>query len=88
MEEKILSFIKNNGSVVVYFIVECTSYCLWELCVWSMFCNAVHCVLSSFAIILVTKRNGEMAALLCFSSWCFVIVAVLWHFLAVPWVGL
>ena len=37
-------------------------------CVCSMFCDALLCVLSSFAIILMGKR--EMVALLCLSSWC------------------
>ena len=51
-----------------------------------MFCCAVLCVLSSFAIILMGKR--ELVALLYLSSWCFVTVIVLWLFLMVPWVGL
>ena len=49
------------------------------------FC-AVLCVLSRFAIILIGKR--ELAALLCLSSWCLVIVIVLWLFRTVQWVGL
>ena len=53
-------------------------------CDCSMFCCALLCqvcVHSSFAIILMGKR--EMVALLCLSSWCLVIVV--WLFLAVPW---
>ena len=46
------------------------SYC-------SMFCCALLCVQSSFAIISMEKR--EMVALLCLSSWCLVIVV--WLFL-------
>ena len=53
-------------------------------CVCSMFCFVLLCVLSSFAIILMGKR--ELVALLCLSSWSLVIV--MWLFLAVPWVGL
>ena len=49
-----------------------------------MVCCALLCILSSFAI--VGKR--ELVALLCLSSWCLVIVIVLWLFLPVPWVGL
>ena len=49
-----------------------------------MFCCTLLCVPSSFAIILMGKR--ELVALLSLSSWCLVIVV--WLFLAVPWVGL
>ena len=51
-----------------------------------MFCCALLCVLSSFAIILIEKR--ELVALLYLSSWCLVIVVVLWLLLTMPWVGL
>ena len=37
-----------------------------------MFCHALLCVHSSFAVILLEKR--ELVALLCLSSWCLVIV--------------
>ena len=50
----------------------------------SMFCCTFLYVPSSFAIILVWKR--ELVTLLNLSSWCLVIVV--WHFLAVPWVSL
>ena len=49
-----------------------------------MFCCMLLHVLSSFAIILIGKR--ELVALLSLSSWCLVIVV--WLFLAVPWVSL
>ena len=49
-----------------------------------MFCCALLCVLSSFAIILMGKR--ELAALLCLSSWCLVIFV--WLFLTMPLVCL
>ena len=55
-------------------------------CVCSMFCCALLFVLSSFAIILMGKR--ELAALLCVSSWCIVVVIVLVLFIMVMWVGL
>ena len=49
-----------------------------------MFCCALLCVPSGFAVVLVGKR--ELVALLWLSSWCLVIVV--WLFLAVPWVCL
>ena len=57
-----------------------------RFCVCSMFCCAVLCVLSSFTIILVAKK--EMVALLCLPSWCLLTLIVLWPFLMVPCVGL
>ena len=51
-----------------------------------MFCGALLYVLSSFATILMGKR--ELVALLCLSFCCLVIFIVLWLFLRVPWVGL
>ena len=50
----------------------------------SMFCCTLLYVHSSFAIILMGKR--EVVALLSLSSWC--IVSVVWLFLMVPWVYL
>ena len=49
-----------------------------------MFCCTLLYVISSFAIILMGKR--ELVALLDLSSWCLVIVV--WLFLAVPMVCL
>ena len=49
-------------------------------CNSSVFCYTLLCVHSSFAIILLGKR--ELIALLSLSSWCLVIVV--WLFLAVP----
>ena len=49
-----------------------------------MFCCTFLYVHSSFAIILMGKR--ELVALLSLPSWCLVIAA--WLFLAVPWVCL
>ena len=53
-------------------------------CNCSMFCHALLYVLSSFAIILMAKR--ELVALLSLSFWCLVIAV--WLFLTVPWVCL
>ena len=52
------------------------------VCNCFMFCCALLYVHSSFAIILMGKR--ELVALLSLSSWC--LVMVVWLFLAVPWV--
>ena len=49
-----------------------------------MFCCTLHSVPSSFAIILMGKR--ELVALLSLSSWCLLIVV--WLFRALPWVCL
>ena len=54
------------------------------VCNCSMFCCSLLYAPSSFAIILMGKR--ELDALLGLSSWCFVVVV--WLFLAVPWVCL
>ena len=51
------------------------------VCNCSMFCCTLLYVPSSFAIILMVKR--ELVALLSLSSWCLVIVV--WLFLAVTW---
>ena len=51
-----------------------------------MFCCMLLYVPSSFAIILMEKREREMIALLSLSYWCLVIVVRL--LIAVPWVCL
>ena len=50
----------------------------------SMFCCTLFYAHSSFAIILMGKR--ELVALHSLSSWC--LAMVVWLFLAVPWVYL
>ena len=52
----------------------------------SLFCYALPCVHSSFAIIL--KRKRKLVALLLLSYRCIVTINVLWLFLTVRWVGL
>ena len=54
------------------------------ICNCSMFCCTLLYIPSSFAIILMGKR--ELVALLSLSSWC--LVNVIWLFLTVPWVCL
>ena len=58
------------------------------VCNWSMFCCTLLYVFSSFAIILMGKREGEERelVLLNLSSWC--LVMVVWLFLAVSLVCL
>ena len=53
---------------------------------WSLFWYSLLCVLSSFVVILMRKR--ELTALLLLSIGFFVTVNVLRLFLAVQWVGL
>ena len=55
------------------------------LCLY-LFCYALLCVHSSFAIIL--KRKRKLVALLLLSYRCIVTINVLWLFLKVLWVGL
>ena len=52
-------------------------------CVCSIFCCALFCLISCFAIIMMGK-----IVLVALSSWWLVIVIVLWLFLTVPWIGL
>ena len=54
------------------------------VCNCFLFCCTLLCVRSSFAIILMGKR--ELVGLLSLSSWCLVIVV--WLFLAVPMICL
>ena len=55
-----------------------------EVCNCSVFCCMLFYVHSSFAIILMGKR--ELVALLSWSSWC--LVMGVWLFLSAPWVCL
>ena len=52
----------------------------------SLFCYALLCVHSSFAIIL--KSKSKLVALLLLSYRCIDTINVLWLFLTVTWVGL
>ena len=65
-------------SVVVDFLFIVTP--IVGVCYCSMFCCTLLYVHSSFAIILMGKR--ELVAFLILFSWCLVIVV--WYFLAVP----
>ena len=69
------------GSVVVDLLFNV----LPVLCLF-LFCYALLCVLSSFAIILKKKR--KLVTLLILSYRCIVSINVLWLFFTVPWDGL
>ena len=64
----------------MYFLLFVGILCL------PLFCYALLCVHSSFAIIL--KRKRKLVALLLLSYRCIVTISDLWHFLTVPLVGL
>ena len=69
-------------------LIYCLMYFPWFiglLCL-SLFCYALLCVHSSFAIIL--KRKRKLVVLLLLSYRCIVTINVLWLFPIVPWVGL
>ena len=61
-------------------------YAVLAVLLLSLFCYVVLSVFSSFAIVLIRKR--ELVALLLLPSPFLVTVSVLLLFLAVPWVGL
>ena len=62
--------------VLMYFPLYVAVLCL------SLFCYALLCAHSSFAIIL--KRKGKLAFLLLLSSRCIVTIKLLWLILMVP----
>ena len=72
--------IRSEAVVLLLLIHSLLLLPLWGFCVCFLFCCAVLCGLSSFAIISMAKR--EPVALLCQSSWC--LVTVPWLFLAGP----
>ena len=72
----------GGGSVLVSLLFVVAP--IVGICGCSVFCCALLCVPSGFAVVLV-GRNG-LVALLGLSSLCLVIVV--WLFLAVPWVCL
>ena len=52
----------------------------------SLFCYALLCVHSSFAIILKSMRM--LVALLLMAYRCIINISILWFFLMVPWFGM
>ena len=74
--------------VVLLLFIACLIYFpsfVGVLCL-SLFCYALHCVHSGFAIIL--KRKRKLVALLLLSYRCIVTINDLWLILTMPWVGL
>ena len=78
--QKVLTLIRATRKTSLLFIITPVV----EVCSCFMFCCMLLHVPSSFAIILMGKR--ELVALLSLSSWCLMIVV--WLFLAVPWICL
>ena len=78
----------RSKAVVLLLLISCLMYFplfMGVLCLY-LFCYALLCVHSSFAIIL--KRKRKLVALLLLSYRCIVTINILWLFLTVPWVGL
>ena len=73
-------FIVTEYAALMYLSLFVGVLCL------SLFCYALLCVHSSFAIIL--KRKRKLVALLVLSYRCIVTINALWLFLTLPWVGL
>ena len=61
-------------------------HCKLFVGVLCLYCYALLCVHSSFAIIL--RRKRKLVALLFLFYRCIVTINVLWLFFTVPWVGL
>ena len=82
----IKSAISNNNikTLVMDYALDWLVAPIVGFCSYSMFCRALLCVHSSFAIILMGQR--ELVALLSLSPWCLVIVVLL--LLVVSWVCL
>ena len=59
-----------SKAVVLLLLIHCLLLLpMWGFCVCSMFCCAVLCFLSSFAIVYMGKREREqLVALLCLHS--------------------
>ena len=78
----------RSNAVVLWLLIYCLMYFplfVGVLCL-SLFCYALLCVHSSFAIIL--KRKRKLVTLLLLSYRCTVTINVMWLFLRVQWVGL
>ena len=78
----------RSNAVVLLLLIVCYVYFrlfVGVLCLY-LFCYALLCIHSSFAIIL--KRKREQVALLLLSFGCLVTVNIMWLLLTVPWAGL
>ena len=81
-----LSWFDCGGSDVVDSLLIVAPIIFWWLCVWSLFRYAEISVSSSFAIILIGKRERWVLTLNVFLMSC--TISVLWLFLAMRCVGL
>ena len=79
----------HSKAVVLLLLIYCFMYLplFVEVLCWSLFWYALISVLSSFTIIILTRKR-ELVSLLLLSFRCLVSVNALWLFLTVPWVGL
>ena len=67
--------------LLLIYCLMCFSLFVVVLCLY-LFCYALLCVYSSFAIIL--KRKRKLVALLLLSYRCIVTINILWLFLTMP----
>ena len=67
-----LAAVRSKAMVLLLLLIRWIVTPMVENCNCSMFCCALFCVHSSFAIISIGK--SELVALLSMSSWCIVIV--------------
>ena len=80
--------VRSKAVASLLLLIYCLIYfLLFEgvLCL-SLFCYALLCIHSSFAIIL--RRKRKLVVLLLLSYSCIVTINIQWLFLTVPWVGL
>ena len=77
-----------SEAVVLLLLIYCLMYfpVFVDVLSLSLFCYALLCAHSSFAIILKGKR--KLVALLLLSYRCIVTINVLWLFIMAPWDGL
>ena len=79
-----------RSKVVVRFLLirSLLLFPLWEFCICSMFCCAVMCALSCFAVIFFMGKRDRAGSVFCLVFRYLLTVIVMWFFLMVPWVGL
>ena len=82
-----LAAVRSKAMVLLLLIYRLIYFPLFVgvLCFY-LFCYALLCVHSSFAIIL--KRKRKLVALLLLSYRCIITVNAMWLFLTMSWVGL
>ena len=73
--DDLIAVFRSNAAFLMLIVAPIVGFCSWY-----MFCCALRCVHSSFAVILMGKK--ELVDLLSLPSWCLLIVVLL--FLVVP----